>query len=389
MATNVMGVPSAPLPQEDRTSSCNWKRGVLMINVAVAIAGVALSVFTGISLGVTGSILWAVSAVATLYLASETLDEEKLRLLTNQLQQSDAKIQLEQQRALELKSALEGERDALQQTELHLQNQLASFSEDNRKLKERNAALDRAIKDLELSNNALKQNSDALQGKVALLSKVMGDVSGQVSSLVEEHVELGKKVEIFESEAGQLSALGRDLNKSVAIFDDRFDEDCANLSKHLQLLKTTSSSILGAALKQKEQLQDQVSSLSAVCSDVAEKTKKLDEKMRLMAEEEKQFVNISRQLAKTKEELASLEKQIADKQGLLDQRTEVLTDLNGKIIEQNECLLQVIAKVEEEFKLIREKKIQELSALSEQISIKQKLIIEIDKELHKKISIAL
>lgn len=389
MATNVIGVPSAPLPQEDRTSSCNWKRGVLMINVAVAIAGVALSVFTGISLGVTGSILWAVSAVATLYLASETLDEEKLRLLTNQLQQSDAKIQLEQQRALELKSALEGERDALQQTELHLQNQLASFSEDNRKLKERNAALDRAIKDLELSNNALKQNSDALQGKVALLSKVMGDVSGQVSSLVEEHVELGKKVEIFESEAGQLSALGRDLNKSVAIFDDRFDEDCANLSKHLQLLKTTSSSILGAALKQKEQLQDQVSSLSAVCSDVAEKTKKLDEKMRLMAEEEKQFVNISRQLAKTKEELASLEKQIADKQGLLDQRTEVLTDLNGKIIEQNECLLQVIAKVEEEFKLIREKKIQELSALSEQISIKQKLIIEIDKELHKKISIAL
>lgn len=389
MATNVIGVPSAPLPQEDRTSSCNWKRGVLMINVAVAIAGVALSVFTGISLGVTGSILWAVSAVATLYLASETLDEEKLRLLTNQLQQRDAKIQLEQQRALELKSALEGERDALQQTELHLQNQLASFSEDNRKLKERNAALDRAIKDLELSNNALKQNSDALQGKVALLSKVMGDVSGQVSSLVEEHVELGKKVEIFESEAGQLSALGRDLNKSVAIFDDRFDEDCANLSKHLQLLKTTSSSILGAALKQKEQLQDQVSSLSAVCSDVAEKTKKLDEKMRLMAEEEKQFVNISRQLAKTKEELASLEKQIADKQGLLDQRTEVLTDLNGKIIEQNECLLQVIAKVEEEFKLIREKKIQELSALSEQISIKQKLIIEIDKELHKKISIAL
>jgi flagellar hook-associated protein FlgK len=87
-----------------------------------------------------------------------------------------------------------------------------------------------------------------------------------------------------------------------------------------------------------------------------------------------------------KEELVILQKQLADIELERSSKIQTLSSLEEKIASQNTQLIHNIERAEKQMQDLYEQKARALAAISQQIEIKQKMVIELDKHLKEKIA---
>lgn len=385
LASSISNASFSPVDVEPQPY-CSWKKGFLMANVAIAVAGLALSIFAAAPIAILGYGLLGIVSSVGLYISKDVIDGKKLQELTSLLAERDEKIEQSQKIAADLQKALREQQVLLDNADHHLRDSLAAVSRENEAFKARNEELEKVTIHLQNENGFMKKNNDELQEKMKVISTLMGDMSGQVHSLVSEQLALGKQVDAFSHQAGALSELSRTLDGSVERFEDSFEADFSRLSKQLEALGALSKTILTSVSEEKASLQKQIVNLSSIGSDVAEKIKALDQKMQQMSEREKEFLATIAHLEQTKNDLLLSQKKSDELERTLSEKTKALMEIESKIVRDKAQFTEKMQRVNEEIYRISQEKIKELNALNEQAEIKRQMILELDRSLAQKMA---
>ena len=366
--------------------SCSWQKGLLMVSIASSVAAIALSFFTGAIATLPGHILWAGVSIYALYLSSGALDGRKLQELTSKLNDSDAKILQAEKKATEWQHSCDEQRAFLREADARFQAEVHSLSEEYEGLKARNIALEQIAKDLREQNALTQENSKKLEDKVAAFSSAMGDMGKEMHSFVDEQVQLASKVQLFGHEMTDLSGLHNTFSSTVGQFEDSFEAASTKLTQYMETLRTCSKMLFDGAMQQRSEMKVQIERLSVISFEVSEKTKSLDSKIKVLEEREQDLSAINKQMKDRKEELVILQKQLADIELERSSKIQILSSLEEKIASQNTQLIHNIERAEKQMQDLYEQKARALAAISQQIEIKQKMVIELDKHLKEKIA---
>jgi chromosome segregation ATPase len=380
LASSVSNASFSPIDVEPQPY-CSWQKRFLMANVAIAVAGFALSIFAAAPIAILGYGLLGVVSAVGLYISKDVIDGKKLQELTSLLAERDEKIEQSQKIAADLQKALREQQVLLDNADHHLRDSLAAVSRENEAFKARNEELEKVTIHLQNENRFMKKNNDELQEKMEVISTLMGDMSGQVHSLVSEQLALGKQVDAFSHQATGLSELSRTLDGSVERFEESFEADFLRLSKQLEALGAVSKTILASASEEKASLQKQIVNLSSIGSEVAEKIKALDQKMQQMSERENEFLATIAHLEQTKNDLLLSQKKSDELERTLSEKTKALMEIESKIVQDKAQFTEKMQRVHEEISRISQEKIKELDALNEQAEIKRQMILELDHHL--------
>jgi len=246
--------PIRELTQEalDSSSFCNctWKD---VVAIAISIVGIVASIFTQSMLGLAGFILCGVLFLAKKYEHTTSISdlENEIKNILEQQEENFSKTEMQMEKQI---AQIEADRNDFAQKvhQLELDNQTLEniqkgFKEEEAKLEEANAALEREKEDLTHILEAEKANANQIRA--------------DVQAIISENLRFGTTTGLFEQNVESLKGTKEQLEKQLEAFVQEFDGDLKTLSEQIQIAKETSKQLADSAVERTEELETTLKTL--------------------------------------------------------------------------------------------------------------------------------
>ncbi len=355
-----------------------WKKSVMMVSVAVSVAGIATAFFAQSLLAGVGFGFLAITAGLGLWIVKTMPDVREIETITKKLDSETGRLQAAEKRILECTAKIESQKTEIARLQADLQSQLRQLSESRGAFEQLVRLLQQANLDLRKNNQDLTQANNDLTQRIAELSTLLERFKEQIKGFLELNLAFGNQVQAFHSSVDVLKDKDVALRSAVGNLDRVFDENLKDLSSFLDLAKTSSEQIFAFICQQKEQLQAQLRILEGSTIKIAELDRLIAEKLGRIDQQEHE---IQAQVGVLKQ----LQQEVAQEKETWDaalRRRQVEREEEKKILtEQREALQRVREALEVERKRWESIAAQVGQELQVKIDLKKREIAALDAEI--------
>ena len=278
---------------------CTWKD---LVEIAVAVVGVAASIFAESMLGLVGFVLFGLLLFVKKYETTTRISELESQI-KNTLELEEQHLSETADRIEEQVHQVEVERDAFKQSVEQLQRDneklqgiQTRLQEEEERLAEQNAELGREKEDL----------TEILEAEKVNTAKIRADVQ----AILAENLRFGTTTGLFGQNVQALSGVKQQLEKQLAAFNQEFGGNVKDLAAQIQMARETSKLLAESSRERAESLERTLKGLQEGIDQRRELDGQSAKTIAALEEERQKIEERTRELVAKERELRALEGEV-------------------------------------------------------------------------------
>jgi chromosome segregation ATPase len=236
-------VAAAVIPSLAGRSVTGWTHSFMMLGVAVAIVGVAASIFTGTMMATVGFGALGVVSLVGVFVAQSAMEGEMLQNSISQLNEQNAFLDDQTKKMDGAFKTIKKENEKLKATHGVLEAKIVMLEKENTRLMKASKDLDVALHSLSESNRSLEVKKVTLEKKVGDFEQYLRESLAVLDHFVGTNIEFASRVRLFCGAIKGLEDVEGSVRTMVGSLEDCVGGNFSDLRERLSLVKMISQDL--------------------------------------------------------------------------------------------------------------------------------------------------
>jgi chromosome segregation ATPase len=308
-----IAVAATVIPSLAGKSVTGWTHSFMMLGVAVAVVGVAASIFTGTMMATVGFGALGVVSLVGVFVAQSAMEGEMLQNSISQLNEQNAFLDDQTKKMDGAFKTIKKENEKLKATHGILEAKVQMLERENTRLIKASKDLDVALHSLSESNKSLEIKKVTLEKKVGDFEQYLRESLGVLDHFVGTNIEFASRVRLFCGAIKGLEDLEGNIRSMVGSLEDCVGENFPDLKERLLLAKMISQNLKMVLSEDKESQRALIDDYSAQMA-IAERTSKefvsygesFDQSIKGISDRQTQMIDVVQNLERERSELEEM-----------------------------------------------------------------------------------